>query len=297
MKNKEIRKITKEKMKGKMGKAILSILVYFLITFGINFVLGFIPFLGSIASAIIATPLTFGFMKQIICLENGEQISFVDFFKHGIDNFTKVWGTSLRVTLKLLAPIILLIVSMIMISVGIVSASNEMISMCGTVIMIASMIWLFVLAFRYCMVNYTLAYNPGLTSKEIVNKSRDEAKGHIWRFICVGLYYASTIFVVYILGAVLVGVATVAMQDLMLVFMAIYYIILACVAGYYGMMSMAASNEFYKINILGSSDATLGGMADNDSNMTYTQNYDQNTINYGYDPNSNGQSNDYFNNN
>lgn len=282
-------------MKGKMGKAILTMLVYAGITVGINIVLGFVPFIGSLISAVIAAPLTFGFMKQIICLENGEQIGFVDFFKHGIDNFGKVWGTSLWVTLKVLIPMILFIVSLVMTSVGVISASGEMMTMCASVIMLVSIVWMVVVAYKYCMVNYTLAYNiSNLTSKEIVNKSASEAKGHIWRFICMGLYYASTIFVVYFLGAILMGVAAAFLKDLAIIAILLYYIVLVCVAVYYGIMNMAACNEFYKINILGSSDINCNEFNSNVPNMEYTP---DNAINYGYAPNGNGQSNDYFNNN
>lgn len=295
MKNKEIRKIAKEKMKGKMGKAIVSMLVYGAIIFGINLILECIPFLGTLLSAVIATPLAFGLMKQIICLENGEQIGLVDFFKHGIDNFVKVWGTSLWVALKLLIPIILFAVSVVMMSVGLVSSSGDIISMCSVVIMIASIVWLVVLSYKYCMVNYTLAYdNSNLKSKEIVNKSANEAKGHIWRFICMGMYYGASIFVVYFLGAVLMGVATAIMQDLAIIFMIIYYVAVICAAVYYGIMNMAACNEFYKINILGSSDANVNDFNSNVQDMEYAP---DNAINYGYTPDNNGQSDDYFSNN
>lgn len=215
-------------------------------------------------------------MKQIMYLENGEEISFVDFFKHGIDNFAKVWGTSLWVFLKLLVPTILLVVGVIMTSVGLISEAGEIMAMCAVVITIASSIWLMVLAFKYCMVNYTLVYKGSdLTSKEIVNKSSNEAKGHIWRFLCMGMYYGVSIFVIAFLGSVLASVAIAFLQDLAMIFMIIYYVVVVCAGVYYGIMNMAACNEFYKINILGSAN---------------TEQEDNNV-------NTAGQSDDYFNNN
>ncbi len=246
MKNKEIRKIAKEKMKGKMGKAIGITLLYGLIMGIMQYILAFIPLLGSIAAVVLATPLAFGWMKQIVCLANGEEVGLVDFFKHGFENFGKVWCSNLWLSLKCVVSIILMIVGSIL--------AVKINPLIGIVINVGAAIWLIIVFFKYAMLNYTIAYDKeGLRAKDLLEKAGKDGEGKISRFICMGLYYGLQIFAIgFITGFVgsILGTLLKNVIAAMIVLVAAY-VIIAVFALIYSIMNIAACNEFYKINVLG----------------------------------------------
>ena len=260
MKNKEIRKIAKEKMKGKMGKAIGITLLYGLIMGIMQCILAFIPLLGNIATVVLTVPLAFGYMKQIMCLANGEEVGLVDFFKHGFENFGKVWCSNLWLALKCVVSIILMIVGSIL--------AVKINPLIGIVINVGAVIWWVIVLFKYAMLNYTIAYDKdGLRAKELLEKAAKDGEGKIGRFICMGLYYGFKIFVISLVTifvismplTLLSSISTSASSNIELLMMSttgmiawlLSYIIIAIFALIYSIRTIAACNEFYKINVLG----------------------------------------------
>lgn len=250
MKNKELRELAKQRMEGKMGKAFGISVVYFIMVFLINFVCAFIPFIGSLASTLLATPLLFGWTKQMIVLANGENVGVMDFFKHGFENFGKVWCSNLWVTLKCVLPIVLLIVSSILPAFG-----NGILNIISILLMIISFVWLIDVALKYIMLNYTIAYDrEGLRARDIVSKSAKEAKGNIWQFMCMGIYYGLQIFAAVFLVSIVSGIigGFLANINFILSLGAIFimYIAIVALALCYSIRNIASCNELYKQNIL-----------------------------------------------
>ena len=267
MKNKEIRSLAKQKMQGKMGKAIGISIVYFLITFLMTLVLSFIPFIGPLAASIISVPIAFGYTKHIILLANGEDVGVADFLKHGFNNFGKVWCSNLWITLKCLLPVILIILA---------PASGAIHEILGFVLTIAAFIWLLIVAWKYVMVNYTLAYdNQDLRARDIVEKTAQEGKGKVNGFVCMTIYYGLLVFcfafiISFVLGLVsgFLGMSLgSSVEAINLIASVISYIVVAIISLVFSIRNIAASNEYYKKKVL-------------DAQETNNTNYEQNNINY-----------------
>ena len=267
MENSQIRKIAKQKMRGKLGKAILLSVINWGITFLIGLVLGFVPLIGSLIASIISVPLSFGWMKHFISLENGEHVGFIDFIRHGMENFGKVWCSYLWIALKCVLPIIVLIIGGVLMNVV-----NEIV---GGIIVLIGVVWLIILGYKYCLINYTIAYDKSnLKASELVKKSGQESKGHIWKFLCIGIYYALIMILLYAAGGTAMGVAIAILPKLAFLFMIAYYVLILAGSVYFSILCMAACNEFYKINLLGIEN-------DNIPNFDNTPKYEESPINPG----------------
>lgn len=304
MKNSEIRKLAKEKMKGKMGKAFLILVAYVVIVSLMTALSGTLLFIGALLVLIMSVPLAFGYIKQMICLENGEDVEYLDFFKYAVKNFGKVWCSNLWVWLKMLPFIILAVIALGVGNTG--NAGNEMISF---VLMVFSLIVLMIIGYKYSMINYTIAYDKSdLLARDLVKKTATDAKGNLWRFICMNIYYGLINSLIYVLASVLMGIMIAAMPILALLILIVYYIVLVVSSVYFGIRNIAACNEFYKINILGMQDGVydcVDYVSSENTNQNNEYNFnstiDMNKNNYGYDSgsaidiNKNGQSDDYFN--
>lgn len=173
----EFRSMAREKIQGKWGQVALITLVYVACSFGIGVAAACIPFLGSIAQAIISPVLAFGLLKQWIKFKNGEVVGYVDFFNLGFENFAMVWKVILRVALKLLVPIILVIVgssiSAAGVTMGIIMKSSigGLVSIIGTILVIVGSIWSIPLSYKYICVLNELAYDENRSSLDIVEQS------------------------------------------------------------------------------------------------------------------------------
>lgn len=221
----ETRKLARESLTGKWGKVALIALVYSLLTWGLNFVLNFIPFVGGIAQFIIQVPLTFGFIATLIKLKRGEETTYTDFLNNGFSNFAGSWKVTLWTWVKLLAPVILTIVCVIVVLVGFavaisnssygeafVNASKTMsvedlanymqnipidnINSTGIIIMvlgfigaIVASIWYTVKSYLYKTTFFMLFDNPDKDAKSIVEESASMMKGNRWKFFCLELSF------------------------------------------------------------------------------------------------------------
>lgn len=214
----ETRKHARESLSGKWGKAALSTLVFALLTGIIDFILNFIPLVGSIAKLIIEIPLTFGFVVTLIKLKRGEDVTYTEFFNNGFSNFASSWKVSLWTLVKMLVPIILIAVSVVIMYLGFgtavfkvaanssyivnsdinasvsdlishETASNSFIGFLGLILFVVSSIWADIKSYYYKLTFFILHDNPNKDAKEIVEESARIMKGNRWKYFCLELSF------------------------------------------------------------------------------------------------------------
>lgn len=202
MTSSELRANARESLKGKWGKAALITLVYVIINWVINFILGFIPFIGGILVTIISLPLSFGLLVTFMKLKRNEEVTYTDFLNLGFSNFGKVWAVLGNIILKLIIPIVLVIVFIMVmtfsgIGAGVGVAFNSTsattgfagLTIVGLIGYIASLIYLTVKSYYYTLSFYILYDNQNKTGKEIVEESQKLMTGNRWSFFWLGLTF------------------------------------------------------------------------------------------------------------
>ncbi len=196
----QIRQEARSSLTGKWGKAALLTLIYSLITFLISFVLRYIPIIGNIVFYIISVPLAYGILVSFIKLKRNEEVGYLNFFTIGFSVFGKLWGIIGYTLLKLLVPLILVVVSIVLISIGISGSismnalallsgspsSNGLpvLALIGLIVFFAASIWLFIKSLHYVLTSFILYDNPNLSSKEIVEQSEslmtNQRASYVW---------------------------------------------------------------------------------------------------------------------
>ena len=200
MKASEIRAQARESLKGRWGQAILILIIAFIITFVISFLLNLIPFIGSIIMFIITAPLSAGILSVIMKFSRGETVGYFDFVNDAIELFGRTWGVIGHVILKMLLPVILIIVSSILLSVGatsglLASAAGSsgnfggILAFIGIILYIVSMCWAIVKGLLYTVANYIMIDNPSMSTKDVVEESERLMQGNRWRYVCLGLSF------------------------------------------------------------------------------------------------------------
>ena len=203
MNSSDFRKIAREKLAGKWGKAVLIILAYCAILALIGFIDGIFsetnltPVI-SILELIIEIPLSFGLIYSFVKLFNGEDVKAFDFLPLGFNNFAKSWGIALRTLLKLIVPVILIIVSAIIIAVGgvgtLFSSSNltttalssfSGLVIVGIIIYIVSIILLITWSYYYQLAYIIAAENPNMSATEAIEASKTHMIGNRWKLFCL----------------------------------------------------------------------------------------------------------------
>lgn len=171
MNSSDFRRLAREKLSGRWGKAALMVLVFSLCSLLVSIVCNMIPLIGSIALMIISPVLQFGFVKEFIMFKNNEKFAYTDFFKLGFENFGKFWNVTLRTFLKIVIPLVLFLISYILLII--VSPAFESFLFIGVAIIlcIASLVWYCILFYKYMFVGIELAYSPDKDAKEIVETS------------------------------------------------------------------------------------------------------------------------------
>ena len=76
----ELKQKAKDLLDGKKGKAALMVLIYYIMPF----LFTLIPLIGPIISVICIPVLTYGLLKSMIDLKNGEEVGAFDFLYKGI---------------------------------------------------------------------------------------------------------------------------------------------------------------------------------------------------------------------
>lgn len=198
----ETRKLAREALAGKWGKAALLTLVYMLIVYVISFVLSFIPAVGQIAQVVIDIPIAFGLISTFIKLKRGEDVSYTGFLTDGFNNFANSWKVTLWVIVKMLIPVAVFVVAIVVLLIGSgvtiagaaassYSATNAggSVLIIGFIAMIAASIWLTIKSYSYQLVYYILFDNPTKDAKEIVEESEKLMNGNRWRLFCLELSF------------------------------------------------------------------------------------------------------------
>lgn len=196
MKSREFRKLARENLSGRWGKAAITMFVFGLCSFLVALVGGFIPIIGSIAVTIITPVLSYGLLKQWINFKNKEDVGYLDFFKLGFEDFGKVWGVAFRVALKMIFPLLLVILGYIVImSTSIIVLNNNdgilplIMSVLGIVMVIAGFICTIPVTYKYMFSQNELAYNSARTSKEIVEESGKYMVGNRFKAFALTLSF------------------------------------------------------------------------------------------------------------
>ena len=212
----EIRKLTRDALTGKWGKAALVTLVYFLIVCGISLVLNHISVIGPIAQYVIDIPIAFGLISTFMKLKRGEEVSYIGFLTDGFSNFANSWKVTLWTAVKMIIPIIILIVSYILIiAFGIgglilssatsdisssasaataIGAGSMIFIIIGFIGIFISSIWLTIKSYSYQLIYFLLFDNPNKDAKEIVEESEQLMNGNRWRLFCLELSFIGWIF-------------------------------------------------------------------------------------------------------
>lgn len=232
----DFRKEAREKLSGKWGKGVLITLVYVLITVILSFISEKInneavSLIISIVDLLIGIPLAYGLINSFIKIFNNEDVSAFDFISTGFSNFSRSWGVAIFTFLKLLLPIVLMVLSIILIMSGFlgsimpalqnsidinhtlstinpstinpssVNASALLISLAGFVLYIISIILSITWSYYYKIAYIIAIDEPNLTSKEVVNKSKEYMKGNRFKLFCLELSFIGwAILAVFTLG-------------------------------------------------------------------------------------------------
>lgn len=186
---------------GKWGKAAVTTLVFFLMVVVIESVSKFIPIVGSLALYVVTPVLAYGWLVEMIKLKNGEEYSYVDFFKFGFEKFGMVWKVALRVALKLIVPIILIAIGSILMMVSIsipvigeasdsIQTVNMFLSFIGLALIIAGTVISIPISYKYRLVNLEIYNNPDAEhSKDLVEKAGRLMVGHRFKFCLLELSF------------------------------------------------------------------------------------------------------------
>lgn len=193
----EIRKNARESLTGKWGKAAGIVLAYsaFSILIGLvqTLLTTLVPVLSaliSLAATVISIPLAFGLIISFIKLKRDEEVKAFGFIKDGFSVFSKSWGITFNVFIRVLLPMVCFILIMILMAILMAFGTNSIIILILSIILyIATLIYTVSRALLYS-ISYYIAYdNPELSSKECVLKSADLMKGNRGNYFVLTLSF------------------------------------------------------------------------------------------------------------
>ena len=164
----ELKAQAKQQLKGKVWWLFLCTLI----VSGISMILGMIPFVGVIATYIIAPALSIGLTMVYLSVTYGEDVQINMLF----DGFRgRLFGKS--IALFLLIIIYTMLWSLLFVIPGIIKA------------------------YSYSMAFYILAENPDMTANEAITESKEIMNGHKWELFVLGLSFILWAFaIVFTLG-------------------------------------------------------------------------------------------------
>lgn len=222
------------KLSGKWGKAVCITLAYIAICFVLGLIEGLFPdsmeSIFAIINIVIEVPLAFGIIIAFMKLYNDEEVKAFDFLSLAFSNFAKSWKISLHILVKMIVPVILVIISYVLITVGSVgtigaasiAASVAMnsfgtVAIIGFILLIVSAIWVTTKSYYYQIAYFVAVDNSDLTAKEAVEKSKELMTGNraklFWlelSFIGWAILAAITLGIGYLWLAPYIQFATIA---------------------------------------------------------------------------------------
>lgn len=200
----EIRKDAREALRGKWGKAIAIVIIYFIITLALGFVEGLAKSFSSvlytvteIVVALVSVPIGFGIVVFFMKLKRDESVSVLDFLKEGFSHFAKAWEITLYTFLKLLLPFFcLFLVAILMIILLFFNMTANVsfgVHLTLTILAVAFYLVTIVYVVSRALL-YVLAYNiaydqPELSAKACVLKSEAYMKGNRGNYFLLELSF------------------------------------------------------------------------------------------------------------
>lgn len=199
-KSADYRAIARQKLAGNWGKTALISLGYFVVFFILGFIEGLMPenikSIFSLATTVIEVPLAFGLIISFYKLFNSENVKPFDFLKSGFSNFKRSWLISLTITLKMIIPIIMIIVSIVLIGAGMATTSFSAISgssttggvflgIIGIILYLVGIIWAITKSYYYQLAYIVAIDNEGLSNKEVVEKCKEIMEGKRSKLFCL----------------------------------------------------------------------------------------------------------------
>lgn len=200
MSSSEIRAEARKSLQGNWGKGALIILVYFLFSMLVSWLLentGSLAFLLNIAYLIISVPIAFGLMISMMKLKRSENVGPFDFLKEGFANFKRSWTIAGNMIKKLIVYFIIVLVGAFILGfsagLGITSAvfgsssagAFTMGAMIGLFMYLAGLILMIPKSLLYVLAMYIGFDEPNMSSKEAVEKSAELMMGNRWKYFCL----------------------------------------------------------------------------------------------------------------
>lgn len=218
----EIRRDTKNFIKGKHLKASFIFLIYSLLV-GI---IGIIPFIGSTFIMIMSIPLGYGIISCMIKLKRDEEVGYFDFISIGFSQFSNAWRVAFSMLGKVWPYLVGYFISAIFLIIGVVTSAFSIalltvydsplpdMSSLGTfslifmgIGIIGFIVFAILLTLKclyYSLSNYILYDNTSMKGKEIVEKSYSLMKGHRWDLVKMQIpYYLIAYLITFALGIVM----------------------------------------------------------------------------------------------
>ena len=244
----DIRKEARESLKNKWVKAILIILIQFLITgllTGIENALGDNSILTSIISIIevvIGIPLSFGMVAVFMKLKRNEEVNYFDFIKIGFDNFTRAWGLCFRTLLKMILPIICVVLAIIIVTIMFTAGGIAGIAMGAG----QQALGLVIIGIKYAL-TVCIAYdNPDMTTQDAVEKSAELMVGHRGDLFVLLLSFLGWALLCYL--PLVLATACILVPVLAIVFMVGAVCGLLCLGAYIQMARICFYDDVLKLN-------------------------------------------------
>ena len=176
MKNIDLIKLSNEKMKDKFWKATK---IAALATF-ISIILMYTG-----VGGIMVLPLSYGLLKTIVLLKNGQDVKVTDFFKNGMNEFGRIWCTQLLIYLRMLIPYIIAIISTFFIN----RVENNFINITLMILNVVMFIFMAYILLKYSLVNFELLNCPEIRSRDIIKQYNVKIKGNVIKIIGMNIYY------------------------------------------------------------------------------------------------------------
>ncbi|MBN1995930.1 DUF975 family protein [candidate division KSB1 bacterium] len=145
----------RESLKDQWGMAVGTVVVYYLVFFGISLV----PFLGSIASIIIAGPMVLGLALFFLSIVRKNPPAKLEQIFQGFNNIEKTLPA------YLLQMIFIFLWSLLLFIPGIIAA------------------------YSYSMMFYIIADNPEIGALEAITRSKQMMNGNKWKLFCLSLRF------------------------------------------------------------------------------------------------------------
>ena len=214
----DFRKIAREKLAGKWGKAAIISLLYVAFYFVLGCVEGILGLsdssIAGLINIVIEIPIIYGFAIVLLKLFNDESYSTTDMFSLGFSNFKRAWQIQLYTLLKLAVPIIIIVVAGILMGIGAgvaiagaayssvgATGSGAVVAAVSIVLIIVSSIWITVKSYYYQLAVFIGIDNPDMPAKEVVEKSQELMTGNRWKLFCLELSFIGWAFLtIFTLG-------------------------------------------------------------------------------------------------